>query len=866
MPDIRLYQNAALSSPVDADIIFTAQSGSSPQWIESKTTMSQLASYIATKITGGITANCVFVSTRGSDTSGTGSFAAPFATRARALTYIGSSATSSNPYVILYDAGSYTVDTFYIYPNIYDVSLAAALLNNFTGANQPSPVSFFVNTGNMVQDASWNGKNANYYVFGIDFQTAVNVDFTALSGVTANLNFSNCTLPSNINFTGTNNTISVNLVNIWGEGDLVAVNLANINGIGCNFVTDVERNVAGTTNANFYSNINLNMLNMYVSAGTLQGVVYTSPCTSVNLTRTGGTLTYTTDAISYQAPTISGSVTFTRSTPSDAIASNYTPSHYTATAATVKGNLQGIDNALAPLSGTNNAAFLTNSSGVGSLYGNAVLGSTATVYGKGAGANLNSASTNNITAIGEEAGATVASAPANASNSTFVGYQAGKAYTTSGTANDGNTAVGYQALLSGTTCSANTAIGYQSLLQTTTSLRNVAIGWGAGSQLTTGSGQNVYVGLFAGEGAVGQTSSNNVAVGYEALIGVTSGHDNVVHGYIAAPTLTTGFNNVVIGSGANVDSANAQNEIVIGAGATGAGNNVAVIGNSSITNLVSGSTSGGCSLGSSNNPYGFLYLGTATNYVSLGVNTQSNVGANINIPDAGSSSVSLAFRNVTAVTTTSQTMVKWFTYFANNAAQVVFTLPATISQGDTFEVIGQGAGGWKIDQPTGVSIKLNANLSTTTGTSGFLASTDQYDTVKLVAESSTVLVVEYVKGNLVTDSGAVFNALNTNNPSTPVTVSGTSKTFALSDAGTLQVCSNAATQTLTVPTNASVAFALGTKIDLFQQGAGQVVIAAAGGVTIQSKSGNLKLAAQYSGATLTFLGSNTWSLVGDLTA
>lgn len=99
-----------------------------------------------------------------------------------------------------------------------------------------------------------------------------------------------------------------------------------------------------------------------------------------------------------------------------------------------------------------------------------------------------------------------------------------------------------------------------------------------------------------------------------------------------------------------------------------------------------------------------------------------------------------------------------------------------------------------------------------------------------------------------------------------VTVSGTTKTFALSDAQTWQDCSNAATQTLTVPTNASVAFPIGTQIDLWQEGAGQVVVAAAGGVTINSAFGNLKIATRYTGASLKKFGTNSWALVGNLTA
>lgn len=117
--------------------------------------------------------------------------------------------------------------------------------------------------------------------------------------------------------------------------------------------------------------------------------------------------------------------------------------------------------------------------------------------------------------------------------------------------------------------------------------------------------------------------------------------------------------------------------------------------------------------------------------------------------------------------------------------------------------------------------------------------------------------VTYFQGYLVAE-GAIIK--------TPVSVSGTSKTLAMSDSYTLQVCSNAANQTITVPPNSSVAFPLGSQIDFVQSGAGQVVIAAGVGVTIGSKFGNLKLAAQYSGASLLKTATDTWVLIGDLTA
>lgn len=93
---------------------------------------------------------------------------------------------------------------------------------------------------------------------------------------------------------------------------------------------------------------------------------------------------------------------------------------------------------------------------------------------------------------------------------------------------------------------------------------------------------------------------------------------------------------------------------------------------------------------------------------------------------------------------------------------------------------------------------------------------------------------------------------------------GTTYTLVLGDAGKLIDLSNAAAITLTVPTNASVAFPLNTVIDLFQLGAGQVSVAAAVGVTIRSSGSKLKLTGQYSGATLIKKGTDEWYLVGDI--
>jgi hypothetical protein len=93
----------------------------------------------------------------------------------------------------------------------------------------------------------------------------------------------------------------------------------------------------------------------------------------------------------------------------------------------------------------------------------------------------------------------------------------------------------------------------------------------------------------------------------------------------------------------------------------------------------------------------------------------------------------------------------------------------------------------------------------------------------------------------------------------------TSYTLAALDAGILVTLNNSSAVTVTVPTNASVPFLNGSRIRLSQIGTGQVTVAGASGVTVNSTPG-AKIAARYGAAELVKIGTDTWLLTGDLSA
>lgn len=70
-------------------------------------------------------------------------------------------------------------------------------------------------------------------------------------------------------------------------------------------------------------------------------------------------------------------------------------------------------------------------------------------------------------------------------------------------------------------------------------------------------------------------------------------------------------------------------------------------------------------------------------------------------------------------------------YITNNAGLVTVWLPATAPLGSVVRVAGKGAGGWKIAQNSNNQIHLG-NTASTSGTSGYLASTNQYDAIELL--------------------------------------------------------------------------------------------------------------------------------------
>lgn len=126
-------------------------------------------------------------------------------------------------------------------------------------------------------------------------------------------------------------------------------------------------------------------------------------------------------------------------------------------------------------------------------------------------------------------------------------------------------------------------------------------------------------------------------------------------------------------------------------------------------------------------------------------------GAGISFSGSGSTltaTISGGGFNVVSVTTTTQTLAANTLYIVNNAASLVtFTLPAIAVLGDTYIIHGKTALGWRVNVTTGQTLHLG-NLATTAST-GYIASTDQWDSVTITCvTANTTFATRSVQGVL----------------------------------------------------------------------------------------------------------------------
>jgi hypothetical protein len=128
----------------------------------------------------------------------------------------------------------------------------------------------------------------------------------------------------------------------------------------------------------------------------------------------------------------------------------------------------------------------------------------------------------------------------------------------------------------------NVAIGFGSMTGTLVDAAdyNTCVGYLTG-QIMTGGHSNVLLGAGCGTGLT--TGYQNIIIGRDAAGNADDDYSHVIIGHSAGGVLNSGNGCVLIGKDVEPSTAAASNQIVIGQDAVGHGNNIAVIGNTSMT-------------------------------------------------------------------------------------------------------------------------------------------------------------------------------------------------------------------------------------------------------------------------------------------
>ena len=206
----------------------------------------------------------------------------------------------------------------------------------------------------------------------------------------------------------------------------------------------------------------------------------------------------------------------------------------------------------------------------------------------------------------------------------------------------------------------------------------------------------------------------------------------------------------------------------------------------------------------------------------------------------------------TAAVATNTTQIATTAYVRGEVAALVN------SAGATLDTLGE------IATALGNDASLSTTLTNAIALKAPLASPTFTGTNTVAALTASGLITASASGVAFTDGTQTKAGI----PSLTTIGTTISAAYNLSTGGlTLrdQLIPISGTYVVTVPTNATTAFPVGTSIDFYQSAGTVASFAGAGGVTIQATPG-LKLRTTYSSATLTKVATDTWLLAGDLTA
>ncbi len=121
---------------------------------------------------------------------------------------------------------------------------------------------------------------------------------------------------------------------------------------------------------------------------------------------------------------------------------------------------------------------------------------------------------------------------------------------------------------------------------------------------------------------------------------------------------------------------------------------------------------------------------------------------NVTFPTSGTLATTTQVITNVNQNSSSATLAANSRYATNNGASLVtYTIPAGAAVGDTYIIVGGSSGGWTVAQPASVQCHVGSS-ATTSGATGTISSSNQYDCCTITCVASNVFTVYGVQGNL----------------------------------------------------------------------------------------------------------------------
>jgi len=414
-------------------------------------------------------------------------------------------------------------------------------------------------------------------------------------------------------------------------------------------------------------------------------------------------------------------------------------------------------------------------------------------------------------------------------------------------------------LLSNTTGTRNIAIGVGALDAPDTEDDNLAIGYDALGGNINGGEQNVAIGNYSLDAntsggynvAVGynslsanSTGGSNTAVGTRALQDNIGGALNDAHGGYSLGDNTTGDYNVALGSSSLRYNTTADGNTAIGYTALREANRTA---DTDGFNTALGYNAGNTNTNDITTGNKNTLLGASTAASAAAGTNQSVIGYGAS--GQADNSVTLGNADVTAV------------YMAQDAGATIYasSLDASGSAGIVLE------NDETVTNSTNGTVLINGTVAGGTGSAaGVFQSNGDHDVTLKTGNSTTgsITITDGANGDVTVAPNGTGKTDFNDNAITGYgadlqTESGTSKTLAAADNGTIIVCSSSSAVTITVPASLPSGF----NCMIIQNGSGQISLSASS-TTLNNRNGS-KTAGQYAILTLVHLGSDVFVVSGD---